>query len=878
MAHFFKESIFVLLSALLLMCSTTIKTGQNQLHSYRNSSVFPMAAQLFSTGSGGQIQNPVPVYQGGTGDSDLSPAFGVIVGHGINPVTASIAGTTGTLLIGNTGADPEFSATPAVTMITYANAPVASTDGTNKAYVDSFISGVHLQASCKYATTAVLSNTPTYNNGASGVGATLTAAVNGVLTVDGNTTWTVGDRVLVKDQASMLQNGIYTVTQAGSGGSVYILTRATDFDSPTEITPGDLVPVESGAVNANTFWIETATVTMVGTDPIVFSSFLKQGIVTLAGNSGSATGTTVQIAGGNNITTSASGSTLTISLTGTTDHAVQIGNASGSLTSLAVGGNGQILLGAVGANPAFVTPTAGSELTLTSNSSTLQYALSTIPEPVANGGTGSTSLLQYAVLIGNGTSPIATVAASATSEQPLLSTGSSSNPAYGTMLVVGGGTSVTSFANTYGVICAGTTTTGALQVTASPSTAGQGLVSAGATSVPTWQNVFPGYVVAANSFAYGGTTSTLGNSPVSTLILSPSAPSGILSSAINNTGLGYQVLNGLTSGTGNTALGSTAAFSLSTANNCVAVGFEALYSNVSGDSNVAVGYRAAYKTTAAENTAFGAEALRENVSGVGNTAFGYQALLNNTASGNTAFGYQAALGNTSGTSITAVGASALAANSVGTNNVAYGVSAATLVTGSQNTMIGASAGSSATTGSNNIVIGYNAQLPAAGDSDTIVIGNSSHLVTRIRGIRGITTGLGDAVAVLIDGSSQLGTISSSARFKKNIVSVDAQTAEKLSQLNIVTFSYINDQTNTIQYGAIAEEVEKIFPELIVYDKDGQILTIQYQHFVSLLIKYLQSKHSTVHELEQELQCLQATIIALQKKVESWENGSIEGNM
>ena len=92
------------------------------------------------------------------------------------------------------------------------------------------------------------------------------------LVIDGYTVQT-NDRILTKDQTSTFQNGIYVATNVGSGAVAWILTRATDFDQPAEIQPGDLVIINNGTVNAGTSWLETATVSAVGTDPILFSQF-----------------------------------------------------------------------------------------------------------------------------------------------------------------------------------------------------------------------------------------------------------------------------------------------------------------------------------------------------------------------------------------------------------------------------------------------------------------------------------------------------------------------------------------------------------------------------------------------------------------------------
>jgi hypothetical protein len=122
------------------------------------------------------------------------------------------------------------------------------------------------------ATTANL--TAVYANGASGVGATLTnSGAQAAFVVDGYS-GVVNDRILVKNQTSSFQNGVYSVTTVGTGSTNWVLTRTTDYDqAPSEIKPGTLIAVNNGTVNATTSWLETATVTTVGTDPIVFSQF-----------------------------------------------------------------------------------------------------------------------------------------------------------------------------------------------------------------------------------------------------------------------------------------------------------------------------------------------------------------------------------------------------------------------------------------------------------------------------------------------------------------------------------------------------------------------------------------------------------------------------
>lgn len=149
--------------------------------------------------------------------------------------------------------------------------PSAANDAANKAYVDLIAAGFEFKNACYAGTTAAL--TATYVNGAAGVGATLTnAGALAAFSVDGQSP-PINSRILVKNQGSTFQNGIYTLTTVGSGAVAWILLRATDYDQTSEIHAGDLVPVDFGATLANSIWNQTATVATIGTDPITFSIF-----------------------------------------------------------------------------------------------------------------------------------------------------------------------------------------------------------------------------------------------------------------------------------------------------------------------------------------------------------------------------------------------------------------------------------------------------------------------------------------------------------------------------------------------------------------------------------------------------------------------------
>ena len=164
----------------------------------------------------------------------------------------------------------------ALTSGTITAAPSSGNDIVNKTYADAIASGIHFHEAVALATTAALPAN-TYNNGTSGVGATLTGNSNGALSVDSTLT-IVAERILVKNEATQANNGVYVVTQVGSAGTPYILTRATDFDTVgngvDQIDEGDFFLVTSGTANVNTAWVQqTAPPITIGTTAIVFQQF-----------------------------------------------------------------------------------------------------------------------------------------------------------------------------------------------------------------------------------------------------------------------------------------------------------------------------------------------------------------------------------------------------------------------------------------------------------------------------------------------------------------------------------------------------------------------------------------------------------------------------
>ena len=209
-----------------------------------------------------------------------------------------------------------------LTSVAVTQDPTSALQLATKQYVDAVAEGLHVHASCAAATTGTLASitggTVTYNNGTAGVGATLTLSV--ALTTLDNYTLLNGDRVLVKNEATQANNGIYTWATGGT-----VLTRATDFDTAAEMASGDFTFITNGTLYANTGWVQTDPVTTVGTSPVVWVQFSGAGTytagtgLTLAGSQFSITNTAV---------TAASYGSASKTLTATV-------NAQGQLTALA---------------------------------------------------------------------------------------------------------------------------------------------------------------------------------------------------------------------------------------------------------------------------------------------------------------------------------------------------------------------------------------------------------------------------------------------------------------------------------------------------------------------------------------------------------------
>jgi len=231
--------------------------------------------------------------------------------------------------------------------------------------------------------------------------------------------------------------------------------------------------------------------------------------------------------------------------------------------------------------------------------------------------------------------------------------------------------------------------------------------------------------------------------------------------------------------------------------------------------------------------------------GVGNTGGGSAALANTTGGGNTAYGFTALHNNTTGTGNTATGYEALFSNS----------------TGNSNTAIGRLSGANLTGGNNNIYLGSPGPDVAGAESDTMRLGVAQHRVF-IPGAYGRMAV--DGLPLYIKPNGKLGTNPSSAHYKRDIKTM-GPNSQQLLQLRPVTFTYKEDPDKVRQYGLIAEEVAKVYPELVTHTSKGEVEGVHYAALIPMLLNELQREQQElqgVAELKAQLQRQQQELAAL----------------
>jgi hypothetical protein len=512
---------------------------------------------LIDAAVGGSSQGSL-LFRGATTWQNLSPgAAGQILqtqGAGASPTWFTISGTgtvtnistgtgltggpittTGTISIANTGASAgsygSSSAVPSITVNaqgqitsvsnttinavtlttgTISTTPSNGTDIANKDYVDSVAQGLNFHAACNYGSAVALPSY-TYNNGASGVGATITAVANAALVLDGHTFVSptdVGLRVLIKNETSgnAAYNGVYTVTATGSAGAKFILTRATDYDTSgtgtNEIDAGDFLLVLSGATLSNTSWVQqTPLPIVVGTTALTFTQF----------------GAPVLYSAGTGL--SLVGTTFSIANTAVTANSYGSASAVGTFT---VNAQGQL--------------TAASDVNIAISAS----AVTSGTLAVARGGTGIASYTIGDLVYASGTTTLSTLADVATGNA-LISGGVGAAPSWGkiglsthvsgTLPVANGGTGQTASLTQYGVIYG--LSTSAMSVTAAGTT---GQVLVGSTgAAPSWSALSS---LSVSSISFGSTgltpaTATTGAVTVAGTLAVANGGTGITTTPIN---------------------------------------------------------------------------------------------------------------------------------------------------------------------------------------------------------------------------------------------------------------------------------------------------------------------------------------------------------
>jgi Chaperone of endosialidase len=367
-------------------------------------------------------------------------------------------------------------------------------------------------------------------------------------------------------------------------------------------------------------------------------------------------------------------------------------------------------------------------------------------------------------------------------------------------------------------------------------------------------------------------------------------------SGTQNTSVGNASLHGNLTGSFNTAIGGGTLF-FSDADNNTATGYSALESNRTGNDNTAIGANALLNNTSGEdNTAAGSSALQGNTIGNDNTAIGFEVLLNNTSgTANTASGLHAMQFNTTGSDNTAGGLIALQSNTTGAENTALGAFAlAGNTTGKNNTAEGSAALANSTTGSNNVAMGFDAGLNLKSGSNNIdiganVVGNASDANTIRIGkqgtqksafIAGIFGTVMTGSPVVINSSGKLGVSgTSSIRFKEAVKPME-KASETILALNPVTFRYKEeiDPDGIPQFGLVAEEVEKVNPDLITRDEEGKPTAVRYEAVNAMLLNEFLKEHRQVRELKgtvaQQQKQIEALTATVQKVSEKLERGKI----
>jgi hypothetical protein len=824
---------------------------------------------------------PISVNTGGTGDTTLT-IHGVLIGQGTSPISTTVGmtgqvltgtsgdpnflslgtnsgltahsvvlsqgssaftalgnATNGQLIIGSTGNDPSLATlTP--------GSGITITNGSGTITIASSVSQgiVTLDGDTGSATGTVVTIAGGHNMSTSATGSTVTLNVSGATNhsvqvgaaTGALTSLTVGTtgQVLIGSTGADPSFGALGVNSGLTAHSLVVAEGNSAFVALGAATNGQL-PIGSTGADPVLATITAGTgisVTNGAGSITIASTTTGTPITTLDGDTGSATGATVTIMGGNNIATSASGSTVTVNVSGTTNHALQVGNSSGSLTSLGVATNGQLAIGSTGASPVLATlSSSGSTITITNGAGTINLDTGTAVATSFMTGSGTATPASGVLTVPNG-SNINTTGSGSTLTINLVNSPS----------VSGSLTAGTSITATAGAITA---------------TAGNVVITAGNLTLPNTNSALTNGVITLGGSVflsnYGTGNAFLGGSGNGTLTTA---------NAVDNIGLGVQSLISLTTGANNIGIGALSGKSITTGAQNTMVGSGCAIAIVSGSANSIFGYNAGRNVTGGSNTILGAIAGFSLTSGASNILLGDAAGNSYTSSesSNIAIGNSGVVTESNVLRIGTQGSSTAQQNKCFIAGIT-GVS----VTSGQIVTINSSTGQLGTMGAatnGQLNIGSTGATPVlatltSGSSANISVTNGAGSITLdliakpvLPSVYGNTVG-GSGIAMYIDSSGNMGTVVSSQRFKERITDMGNRSS-RIMDLRPVNFAYKHDESHAIQWGLIAEEVNQVMPELVAFDIMGVPYSVRYQDLTSMLLNELQKLSKRVNELEVKL--------------------------
>lgn len=653
--------------------------------------------------------------------------------------------------------------TPTFAEVTITGTVTNPTDAATKQYVDTVAMGLNVHAAVEAATTvnlnAFYTNGTPDTSGGLGIGATLTSNVNQDINtaaiIDGYTGFIVTARVLVKNQASQIANGIYTITDLGSGGTPWILTRATDYDDSTlyQVGAGDLVFVAEGLTQASTFWVQTNVGTgvspdhiIIGTDNIVFSQFGGPGTYT-AGNGLTLTANQFSLI---SPVTPANGGTGTI--TPPIAGQIPIGTAGNVYTPASLTAGTAIGIvsasGSITINNTGVTSISGTPSEIVATPSTGSVTLG-LPPAVVISSTLTVSGLTQNAFIYSGFAGLISSTAAATDGQLLI--GSTLAAPVAATLSAGPGITITNGPGTIQIAGSGVTSvTGtAFQVTASPTT---GAVVVGLPPAVVISSTLTVSGLTPNAFIYSG----FGG------LISSTATAGDGQILIGSTG-GAPVLSSISAGNGMVVTNGSGTIAVSVLEPFYTSNSRAI---ISGTGNTLTGV-----SSTSGGGIFGGNAINPTISAASGSVTVGGASTTSTptlgGTGNVCVGSNGANGFAlTGSGNVVVGSSSLAATLNGTGCVVVGsssIASSAIIAGTGNVVVGSNAAFTGVTGFNasssgNVVIASSAFTGSFGASAigcSVVGGTSSS--TTLNGTGSVSAGGYLNVGSLSgNGSSRLG--------------------------------------------------------------------------------------------------------------------------